>query len=239
MKASIKESRKTVGDSKELLVGRSHSRLVINTSFDFEGEETFKFIQEIKDTLGENINEFYVIGDSAMAYEMSKTFGREFDYISILTMVAIFVVVAITFKSIILPLILVCIIQCAVYMTMGILSFLGGTIYFIAILIVQSILMGATIDYAIVYTSYYLEHRKELDIKNALIEAYNKSIHTILTSASILIIVTFIIGKFATEITAKICKALAEGTLCSAILILVLLPGILAACDRLIVKKDK
>ena len=122
---------------------------------------------------------------------------------------------------------------------MGILSFTGEKVYFIAILIVQSILMGATIDYAILYTSYYLEHRKTMNIKEAIINSYNKAIHTILTSASILIIVTLIVGNFASAIAARICKTISQGTLCSAILILVLLPAVLAACDKIIMRKKK
>ena len=174
-----------------------------------------------------------------MAYEMSQTFESELNFITILTMIAIFVVVAITFKSAIIPLILVLIIQCAVYMIMGILSFTGEKVYFISLLIVQSILMGATIDYAILYTSYYIEHRKTMNIKDSIINSYNKSIHTILTSASILIIVTLIVGYFASAIAARICKTISQGTTCSAILILVLLPAILASCDRIIIKKKK
>ena len=97
--------------------------------------------------------------------------------------------------------------------------------------------MGATIDYAILYTSYYLESRQKEDIKTSIINSYNNSIHTILTSSLILIIVTFIVGKFSNAIAAKICMTLSEGTICSAILILVLLPMVLAACDKFIVKK--
>ena len=97
--------------------------------------------------------------------------------------------------------------------------------------------MGATIDYAIVYTSYYLEHRSSLDIKSSIVSSYNKSIHTILTSSSILIAVTFVIGHFSSGVTSMICKTLCQGTICSLILILFLLPGVLTACDRVIVKK--
>ena len=172
-----------------------------------------------------------------MAYEMSKTFNNELNLITVITMIAIFIVVAITFKSGIIPIILVLTIQCAVYLTMGILSFTGENVYFISILIVQSILMGATIDYAILYTSYYRENRKKMQIKEAIIESYNKSIHTILTSSSILIIVTLIIANFASAIAAKICKTISQGTLCSTILILALLPAMLAMCDKFIVKK--
>lgn len=172
-----------------------------------------------------------------MAYEMSKTFQSELNFITVLTMILIFIVVAFTFKSAIIPFILVLLIQCAVYMTMGILSFSGEGVYFIALLIVQSILMGATIDYAILYTSYYIEHRKSMNKEEAVINSYNKSINTILTSASILVIVTFIVGMFTSGITSKICRTLSAGTLCSELLILILLPAVLAAWDRFIIKK--
>lgn len=237
MKNDIIDSKETVKDAKDLLIGENYSRIVINTKFDSEAEDTFEYIQNIKEQLKNNMEEFYVIGDSPMAYEMSQTFGDEFNFISILTMIAIFIVVAITFKSLIVPLILVGVIQCAVYMTMGILSLSGGSVYYIALLIVQSILMGSTIDYAILYTSYYLENRNTKNRKESIINAYNESIHTILTSGSILIIVTFIVGKFATAITSKICMTLSQGTLCSTLLILILLPAILAIFDRVIVKK--
>ena len=122
-----------------------------------ENKETFDFISNTKDMIESEVSEFYIIGDSPMALEMSKSFDSELNTITIITMILIFVVVAVTFKSIIIPIILVLTIQTAVFTTMGILSIIGENVYFISILIVQSILMGATIDYAILYTSYYLE----------------------------------------------------------------------------------
>ncbi len=238
MRKEIIDSKETINAAKDLLISNKYSRIVINTSFEAESKETFDFVQKIKDILSSENIDFNVIGDSPMAYEMSKTFSDEFDKISIITMITIFIVVMFTFKDLLAPIILVGVIQCAVYMTMGILSISGGTVYFIALLIVQSILMGSTIDYGILYTSYYLEFRRTKNRKEALIEAYNKSIHTILTSGSILVIVTFIVGNFATAITAKICITLCKGTLCSIILILMFLPAILATFDKFIVKKS-
>ena len=133
---------------------------------------------------------------------------------------------------------LVLVIQCAVYIVMSYLSLTGSSIYFIALIIVQSILMGATIDYAILFTSYYVENRSyfKMSIKDALINTYNKSISAILTSASILVIVTAIVGIFASAIAGKICKSISLGTLCATIIILVLLPPLLAILDRFIIK---
>lgn len=238
MRNDVVNAKEDIKDAKELLIGNNYSRILINTKFASENDETFKFIQNVKDLL-KDLDNSYILGDSPMAYEMSKTFNNELNFITVITMAFIFIVVAITFKSVLLPIILVLTIQCAVFLIMGILSFVGENVYFIAILIVQSILMGATIDYAILYTSYYLEHRKTLGVKESVIASYNSSIHTILTSSSILIIVTLIIANFASAIAAKICKTVSQGTLCSTLLILFLLPSVLAMCDKIIVRHKK
>ncbi len=236
MQQRITDAKEDIKEAKDLLVAKNHSRVVLNTNYDMENKETLTFIKDLKNTLPKSS---YIIGNSAMAQDLSESFASELNLITILTIAFIFVVVLITFKSVLIPLILVLLIQTAVYTTMGILSFEGGSVYFIALLIVQSILMGATIDYAILFTSYYLEHRKSEDVKQSLISAYNNSIHTILTSASILILVTLIVGHFSTSITSKICTTISQGTICSSLLILILLPMLLATFDKLITHKIK
>ncbi len=234
MKEDIKNAQKDIDEAKDMLVSSKYSRLVLNTHYEVENKKTMDFIANLKKDLKDDT---YLIGTSPMAQDMSESFESELNLITILTIIFIFIVVCITFKSFLIPIILVMLIQTAVYTTMGILSFEGGTVYFIALLIVQSILMGATIDYAILYTSYYLESRKNENVKNSVINAYNKSIHTILTSASILIIVTLIVGHFSTAITSKICMTISQGTICSSLLILFILPMLIASLDRFIVKK--
>jgi predicted RND superfamily exporter protein len=242
MRTTIEDGWDMMKDAKEMLVGEKHSRALIETHLPEESPETFAFLQSIKDEMGDGVKtKYFVIGDSAMAYEISQTFSGELDFITVLTMLSIFVVVAVTFKSILIPFILVMTIQSAVYINMAYLSLTNQSIYFIALIIVQSILMGATIDYAILYTSYYLENRKyfKLDVKDAVVASYKKSIHSILTSASILILVTAIVGNFATAIAAKICQSISGGTLVSCIIILLLLPALLATLDRLIIRQPK
>lgn len=101
--------------------------------------------------------------------------------------------------------------------------------------------MGATIDYAILFTSYYIESRShaKLGIKDALVDTYNKSIGAILTSVSILIIVTAIVGNFTSAIAGKICQSISLGTFCATVIILCLLPALLATLDKWIIKKVK
>ena len=234
MRKDIIDGYDTIRDAKINLTSEKYNRAVFNTYYEFENAKTFAFLDKIDNSLKDK-GEYYLVGNSAMAREMNKTFDNELNLITVLTMAFILVVVAFTFKSLKISTLLVLLIQSAIFLIMGILSF-GGSVYFISILIVQSILMGATIDYAILYTSYYLEYRKENSVENSLIKAYNNSIHTILTSASILIIVTLIVGFFASEVAAKICKTLSEGTICAAILIIFVLPPMLACLDKFIVK---
>ena len=242
MREKITDGRKTIDDAKDLLVGPQHYRALIESNLPAEGEKTFALISDLKSALGpRNKLDYYVVGDSAMAYEMSQTFNDEMNFITILTMLAIFAVVVCTFKSFFVSMLLVLVIQCAVYIVMAYLSLTGSSIYFIALIIVQSILMGATIDYAILFTSYYVENRSyfKMSIRDALVSTYNRSISAILTSASILIIVTAIVGNLATAIAAAVCQAISLGTFCATLIILVLLPALLATLDRFVVKKPR
>ncbi len=235
MKSTITDAKSSIDKAKQLIVSDHYSRVVLNTKYPLEGEETSHFIKSLEEDVGTN-DGVYIVGNSSIAVEMSRTFNDELNKITLLTMIFIFIVVAITFKSLLIPFILVLVIQCAVYITMSFISLTGGSVYFISLLIVQAILMGATIDYAIVYTSYYKESRLTMNVKDSIINAYNKSIHTIISSSSILIIVTLIVANFASAIAAKICETISQGAFASVILILLILPGVLASCDKFICK---
>ena len=242
MHEKIISGQKTVNDAKALFVGPQHYRALIESNLPIEGKQTFTLISDLKNALGpRNKQDYFMVGDSAMAYEMSQTFNDEMNFITILTMLAIFAVVVCTFKSFFVSILLVLLIQCAVYIVMAYLSLTGSNIFFIALIIVQSILMGATIDYAILYTSYYVENRSyfKMNIRDALINTYSRSANAILTSASILIIVTAIVGNLATAIAAAVCQAISLGTFCATLIILILLPALLATLDKFIVKTPR
>ena len=107
--------------------------------------------------------------------------------------------------------------------------------YYLAILMVQCILMGATVDYAILYTSYYRERRLHEDRPAAILSAYNGSLHTILTSASIMIVAAGILGfVFANPAIGEICLTISRGAISATLIIVFILPGVLAALDRFV-----
>jgi predicted RND superfamily exporter protein len=122
-------------------------------------------------------------------------------------------------------------------MAVTLMGWQGYDVYFLALLVVQGILMGATIDYAILFSSYYRELRRTETRRGALRGAYANSIHTIMTSGLILIVVTGILGAFCpTQSISQVCTSIALGTTSAVVLILFILPGLLSAFDKLIVK---
>lgn len=237
----LQDSKLQMEDGKAQLKTDKHSRIVINTTLPDESEETTAFISEVEKFISENFKgDTHLIGNSAMAYEMKQTFRKELLFITLLTIAAIFLIVAITFKSVTIPLILVLLVQCGVYITVAVTGLIYGDILYLALLIVECILMGATIDYGILLTNYYVEARKTMDVKDSLKAAYAGSNHTILTSGLILIIVTAIIGNFFGEPTVQaIIRTISIGALCAVLLILLILPGVLAALDKITIRKKK
>lgn len=233
-----KEFQGQITEGIKRLKGPEHSLMALQTTLPDESEETETFIRTLEKRCKERLTgEYYLIGNSVMAYEMSGSFTGELNRITILTALAIFLVVVFTFRSVLIPVILVLLIQTAVYATVVIMGIQGQSMYYLAYLIVQSILMGATIDYAILYTNYYRESRKTADMERSIQDAYRKSIHTILTSGLIIVIVTAILGyTFGDPSIMQICHTIAKGASCSLILILFVLPGTLAALDKLITR---
>ena len=111
---------------------------------------------------------------------------------------------------------------------------LGDPIYYIAILSVQAIFMGATIDYAILYTTSYREARQSLNVRESVLQAYRHSIHTVMMSGSILVFVCLVLGLTAGGVTGQVCLTISSGAACAVVLVLLVLPGAIAALDRFV-----
>ena len=241
MRQTLLDAQESLDDGKAQLVTDNYSRLIITTSYPEEGTDTSAFLAGLEEYAGKNLNgNYYLVGSSAMNHEMQKTFDREFMFITLLTAAAIFLIVALTFKSISIPAILVLLVQCGVYITVTVTGVLSGSMYYLALLIVECILMGATIDYGILFANYYREYRKLLDVKESLKKAYTSSIHTIMTSGLILVTVTGVVGGMFEEQTVQaIVKTLSIGSFCAIVLIMFILPGILAVTDKFVIKKKQ
>lgn len=224
---------------KAQLIGSEYSRILIDTELPKESEQMYRLIERLEAKLGKDLSDYYIVGDSYVAYEMKQSFRNEVNFITILTVVLIFIVVAVTFKSVLIPAILVLLIQCAIFLTMSFSYFADLGFYYLAVIIVQAVLMGASIDYGILYTSYYREHRRISDIKTSIGASYRDSLGTMLTSSSILFFVTLIIGLTADNPSmSQVCLAIAIGSFFAAFLCVVVLPGILATLDKAVCWSD-
>ncbi|MBQ1895103.1 MAG: MMPL family transporter [Clostridiales bacterium] len=225
-------------DAKSVFVSEKYSRLIMSTIYKDEGDEINDFFDRLNEYTDSNFKgDSYLIGNAAMTHEMKETFDNELTFITTITAAAIFLIVMLTFRSFTVPAILVLIVQCGVYITIVANGLLGGSMFYLAVLIVECILMGATIDYGILFTNYYRESRQTMNERRSLARAYEGSIHTIMTSGLILIVVTAIVANMFEEKTVQaIVQTISIGAFCAVLLILFVLPGVLAVIDRKIVR---
>lgn len=232
-----------VDDGIGMLRKDNWSMAAIVSDYPLESAETFEFVENTIKSCNEEIgaDNFYLVGESVMYKEMKDGFRRELLFLTLLTVISIFLIVAFTFKSVLVPTILVMTVLTGVFANVFFSGLGGNTMLYLAYLIVQSILMGATIDYGILYTNYYLGfRRKGLGKAEALREAYRGSIHTIMTSGLIIIFAPFIMAELLTDPTiCSILSSLTFGALSAISLILLVLPAMLAVSDRLIVRKKR
>ena len=237
----VHDMKSDLDEAAELLMGEHYGRMIISADIPEDSLETRAFMDELTaNTSAAFTEDTYLIGSTPMAYEMSKTFHSELNRITIITALFILFIVLLTFRRLLTPVILVLIIQCAVFLTMSVLNILQVDMNYLALLIVQSIMMGATIDYAIIYSTYYVESRDKLPVKEAIRASYKGSLQTILTSATILIAAVGVLSfAFSEPATRQICRILSLGCLIATVLVIFILPGILALCDRFVTKPKK
>lgn len=234
------EAKATMQEGLAQLVGEDHSRMVITLNYEAESAEIYAFYDNFHAMLDSTLSgEYYLVGETAMSYEVSQSFETEYLIISIVTAVAVFLVVCITFKKFFLSLLLVGVIECAVFSMMSVMVVIDLPMYFIPLILVQCILMGSMIDYGILFTTYYMEVRKEYSVDQALPEVMRRATHSILTSSLVIVLVTLISGRFMAGAVASILTTLGIGSLCAILLILFVLPSLLVIFDKYVVKQPQ
>lgn len=236
--ADIKAQMK---DGLGLLRKEDHSLLVILSSLPAESQETYDFVDTLTTLADARMpHEHYYVGESVMYAEMRGGFDHEMNMVTLLTIAAIFLIVALTFRSVIVPTILILAVMTAVYVNVVVAGIVSGAMLYLAYLIVQAILMGATIDYGILFANYYRESRKTMLPVDAVCAAYRGSIRTILTSGLIMVIGPGAMALFVDDLMiSNIVGCLAVGAFMAVVLTLTLVPAVLVALDRLVVYGKK
>lgn len=239
MLAQLKAAQETMDENRRQMLGKDYNRMIVSIKHESEGDSSFNAIGELIDKADDTFSDSnYFVGDSVMGKEMNDGFKKELNFVTLLTIIAIFIVVLFTFRSILSSAILVIVIQSAVYITTSFTVQTGFTINYIALILVQCILMGATIDYGILFTCNYIEERRSKDKKQAVGDAMNRSIKTILTSSLILIGCCLTTGLLMTQkAISQTTTMIAVGTAVAVFMVVFVLPVVLYFTDKLAIKQ--
>ncbi len=218
-----------------------YTRMVLTVEADYEGDETFALVKTIRGIAGEYYpDDWHLAGEGVSTCDLMETVTADMVSVNLVAIGAVFLVLLVTMKSLVLPVILVLSIETAVWINLSIPYFADQSIFYIAYLIISSIQLGATVDYAILFTDRYKEMRQTYARGDAIVQTVSAVAVSVLTSASVLTVVGFLLGIISTHgLLSQLGYFLGKGTLCSLAIVLFVLPGLLYLLDKRIVKKPK
>ena len=228
-------------DTLAQLEGKNYSRMVITADVPYEGENTFALVENIRNIADKYYpDNNYLAGSGVSTYDLKETITADMVLVNLLAIGAVFVVLLITLKSISLPFILVLSIETAIWLNLSVPYFLDKPIYYLAYLIISSVQLGATVDYAILMTDRYRENRQTLEKKPAVIQTLSDTFVSIMTSGSVLTVVGFLLGWISSnQLLAQLGVFVGRGAVFSLIIVLFVLPGLLYVFDRFVMREKK
>lgn len=223
-------------DSYQKLRTEKYSRFIIYLKTGAETDLAFNSVNQLEKIAEKYYGDNYEItGVIPITMDIKEVVNSDYNTVNILSIAAVMVILLFTFKSVALPILLTVVIELGIFINMAIPYFTGHSMMFIGYLIVSSIQLGATIDYAILLTNNYLEARKTKVKREASRMAVNKSLPSIITSGGILVVAAYLI-KWCSSITAvsQIGELIGRGALISIVLVVFFLPHILVVFDKVI-----
>lgn len=223
------------------LESEHYSRMVLSVDVPYEGDETFSLVENIRDVAEKYYpNAYYLAGEGVSTYDLMDTVTADMLKVNLLAIGAVFLVLLLTLHSLSLPIILVLGIETAIWLNLSVPYFRSQRIFYIAYLIISSIQLGATVDYAILLTDRYKENRQTLEKKPAIIQTISDVTVSILTSGTVLTEVGLLLGYISSnQLLAQLGIFIGRGAIFSLIIVLFVLPGMLLLFDRLVVRKKK
>ena len=237
--ATLKDAYSKMQMAKEQLQGEDYSRMLVYLTLPEEGDETFAFLDEMHEIAGKYYDKekVYVIGNATSEYDLKKSYETDSKVTSVISILAVLVVLLFTFLSAGMPVLLILVIQGAIWINFAFPALTKTNLFFLGYMIVSSIQMGANIDYAIVISGRYTEERKVRSKKEAIIETLNFAFPTIITSGSMMILAGFAIGNLTSNgVICGIGESLGRGTIISILLVMFVLPQILMVGEKVIEK---
>jgi len=234
--AMIDELFSQLEQAQKQLQNEKYSRMVVYLNLPEEGQETYDFLGKIRGILGKYYDgDYYVVGNSTSSRDLSASFGNDNLLISLLSAFFVIIVLLFTFRSAGLPVLLIIVIQGSIWINFSFPVLMDEPLYFLGYLIVNAIMMGANIDYAIVISSHYQELKQEMPHKEAIVKAINAAFPTVFTSGTIMASAALLIGNMTAQPVISIMGiCLGRGTIISIILVLFVLPAFLVLGDSII-----
>ena len=177
-----------------------------------------------------------LIGEAPCMKDMIETTDRDFKVVNAVSIIAIFLIIALVEKSISLPFILIAVIELAIFINLGLPHYLGQSLPFIAPICISTIQLGATVDYAILMTTRYKSERLAgNDKRSSVVTALTTSIPSIIVSGMGLFAATFGVAVYSDiDIISSMCMLMARGAIVSMLCVIFILPALLMLCDKLI-----
>ena len=216
-----------------------YTRMVISVDAEYEGSDTFRLVEVIRDTAEVYYpGEWYLAGEGISTYDLMDTITKDMTKVNLVAIGAVFLVLLLTLRSVMLPVLLVLSIETAVWINLAIPYFTDATVFCISYLIISSVHLGATVDYAILLTERYKEYRQTRGKKDAITDTLAAVTVSILTSGSVLTVVGFLLGVISSHgVLSQLGYFLGKGTLCSLAIVLFVLPGMLYLFDGTFIRK--
>lgn len=226
------------GESLKQLRDKGYDRLIIAADTPEEGEQAFRVVESIRALTEEFYGkDYYFAGENVANYDMRDTIVGDSGKVLWGSILSIGLVLLLTFRSLTIPLVLLLVIEGAIWINLSIPYFQGADLNYIGYQIVSSVQLGATVDYGILLTQRYMEARREMDRKDAARFALTVSTGSILPPALILTAAGLLMGLVSTNgVISQLGLILGRGAAISAGMVLLVLPHVLIACDGLIRK---
>ena len=235
----LNSAKDQMKSAKDMMIGENYDRMVVYLDMPEDGDETFAFLDEMKAMAKSYYpeGEVYLIGNSTTAKDFKESFVLDNVVVAAVSIITVLIVLLLSFKSVVMPIILILVIQGAIWINFSIPTLLGTPLFFLGYIIISAIQMGANIDYAIVIATRYNEMKNRMSKEEAIIDTMNFAFPTVITSGTIMSVAGLLIGYMSSEATiASLGQNLGRGTIISIILVLFVLPQLLLISDKLVEK---
>lgn len=223
-------------DIKNILKSDKWELMLINSEYRVASDDVNQQINELNSILKKYDKNGLLIGEAPCMKDMIETTGHDFQVVNSVSIVAIFIIIALVEKSISLPFILIAVIELAIFINLGIPHYAGQSLPFIAPICISTIQLGATVDYAILMTTRYKEERiKGKSKKDSVTTALSTSVSSIIVSGMGLFAATFGVAVYSDiDIISSMCMLMARGAIISMLCVIFILPAMLMLCDKVI-----